>query len=49
MKQLRPHLNEESYISLVETMGKEGYRMFSLVEDGQIAAVTGIVQRTDLY
>jgi len=49
MEQLRPHLDEENYIVFVETMSKEGYRMFSLVEDEQIVAVIGMVQRTDLY
>lgn len=49
MKQLRINLNEETYLQLLKSMIKEGYRMFALFEGGQIVAVTGIIELTNLY
>ncbi|EGK08573.1 GNAT family N-acetyltransferase [Kroppenstedtia eburnea] len=49
MKELRTHLEPESYLQLVQEMRGEGYRLFALEEDGEILAVTGVTIRTTLY
>jgi len=42
MKQLRPHLNESSYVELVMAAKEsDGYRMFALFEQNKMAAVIG--------
>ncbi|TFD99774.1 GNAT family N-acetyltransferase [Jeotgalibacillus salarius] len=50
MKQLRTHLNEETYISLVtEARQKDQYRLFALYEGNQIVAVAGFKPMITLY
>ncbi|MED3713873.1 GNAT family N-acetyltransferase [Bacillus thermocopriae] len=50
MKQLRTHLDEESYLKLVEeAVQKEGYRMVALYENGKIVAVSGFMPMITLY
>ena len=49
MRQLRTDLTEEAYIQLIKSMVSEGYKMFALFEDDQIAALAGIIQLTNLY
>ncbi len=42
MKELRPHLEEESYLIQVQRMIKSGYHLVILeLEDGEVAAVGG--------
>ncbi|MCG3087032.1 GNAT family N-acetyltransferase [Sporosarcina cyprini] len=42
MKQLRPHLNENSYVELVmATKESDGYRMFALFDKNTMTAVIG--------
>jgi GNAT superfamily N-acetyltransferase len=51
MKQLRPHLDENTYLQLVlDGKEKEGYRLFALYdEENEIAAVTGFMPMITLY
>lgn len=50
VKQLRDHLDEESYFELVkEAMANEGYRMFGLVNGDLLVSVIGLMPMTTLY
>ncbi|WP_440896688.1 GNAT family N-acetyltransferase [Amphibacillus sp. Q70] len=50
MKQLRTHLDEETYLELVlEAKEKNGYKMFALIGEGEIVAVTGFDPMITLY
>lgn len=50
MKQLRGHLDENTYLELVsEAKEKDMYRMFALYEQGRIAAVVGFKPMITLY
>ncbi|WP_130860743.1 GNAT family N-acetyltransferase [Gracilibacillus phocaeensis] len=50
IKQLRTHLNEETYLELVvEAKEKDRYRMFALMDEGEIVAVTGFKPMITLY
>lgn len=42
MRQLRPALEREEYVAVVRgLMGREGYRVAALAEDGRVRAVAG--------
>ncbi|MBD1382293.1 GNAT family N-acetyltransferase [Metabacillus arenae] len=49
MNQLRIDLSLKKYTELLEQMRKEGYRLFAVVEDGEIRALAGIIQMTTFY
>ncbi len=49
MNQLRTHLDLEEFIALVTDMQPQGYRLFALIDDGKVAAVTGVAQQLNLY
>ena len=50
MKQLRTHLDEETYLDLVfEAREKDHYRLFALYDQGEIIAVTGFKPMVTLY
>jgi len=50
VKQLRTHLDEPGYLRLVEeARQKDNYRMFALIEDNKIVAVTGFKPMITLY
>lgn len=50
MKQLRKHLDESTYLDLVlEAQEKDMYKMFALLEDNEIVAVTGFKPMITLY
>ncbi|MGG0716979.1 GNAT family N-acetyltransferase [Robertmurraya massiliosenegalensis] len=50
MKQLRTHLDEEAYLQLVGVAKeKEDYKMFALLENETIVAVTGFMPTITLY
>ncbi len=50
MKQLRTHLDEDTYLELVkEAQEKDHYKMFALFDEGEIVAVTGIMSMITLY
>ncbi|WP_066189443.1 GNAT family N-acetyltransferase [Gracilibacillus timonensis] len=50
IKQLRTHLNEETYLELVvEAKEKDRYHMFALMDEGEIVAVTGFKPMITLY
>lgn len=50
MKQLRSHLDENTYLSLVkESQEENNYRLFALYNAGQIMAVTGFMPMVTLY
>ncbi len=48
MQELRPHLNELQYLDLLESMGKEGYRLFALRDAGRIVSLAGVGILTNL-
>lgn len=50
MKQLRTHLDEESFLQLVqEAVEKEGYKLAALYDHDKIVAVTGFMPMITLY
>ncbi len=50
MQQLRPHLDEAQYLSLLAAMKPSGYRLFALRETGGgIVALAGLTLTTNLY
>lgn len=50
MKQLAEHIDEESYLDIIyEAKDKENYKMFALIVDGEIVAVTGFKPMITLY
>ncbi|AOM84078.1 GNAT family N-acetyltransferase [Salisediminibacterium beveridgei] len=50
MRQLRTHLDEGTYLELVnEAIEVNGYRMFGLIVDDYLLAVTGFIPMTNLY
>lgn len=49
MVELRTHLSEDEYSSLVEVMAGEGYELIGLYDDGDLRALAGIAVRTNLY
>jgi len=50
MRQLRTHLSEESYLTLVlEAQEKMSYRQHALLIDGQIVSIIGWMPMTTLY
>lgn len=50
MKQLRAHLDEDTYVNLVtDAQKKDSYNMYALMEDNHIVAVTGFKPMITLY
>ncbi|MFD1019548.1 GNAT family N-acetyltransferase [Thalassobacillus hwangdonensis] len=50
MKQLRQHLDEKTYLDLVEdAKDKDSYKLFALMEEGEIVAVVGFKPMITLY
>lgn len=50
MKQLRTHLDENTYLELVaEAQDKEGYKMMALYDENEIVAVIGFQPMITLY
>ncbi|MDZ5711041.1 GNAT family N-acetyltransferase [Jeotgalibacillus haloalkalitolerans] len=50
MKQLRTHLDEAAYLSLIEeAREKDSYRLFALYEGSEIVAVAGFKPMITLY
>lgn len=49
MKELRPHLDLDTYLSLLEEMRPRGYRLFALEEDGQPLALAGVAVMANFY
>ena len=49
MRELRPHLDESTYLGPLRTMRDEGYRLFALVDNDEIVALAGITEGTNLY
>lgn len=50
MKQLRTHLVEEQFLSLViEAQEKENYRLFAIEDENEIAALVGFQPMITLY
>lgn len=50
MKQLRTHLDEETYLELVlEAQEKDRYKMFALMDEEEIVAVAGFKSMITLY
>ncbi len=47
--ELRTHLSEEEYLTLLDKMLPQGYRMFALFADKKIVAVTGIIELVNFY
>lgn len=50
MKQLRNHLDEETYLDLVlDAKNNDQYKLFALIDGGKIVAVTGFKPMITLY
>lgn len=49
VKQLRDHLDEDQYLDYLERMTADGYRLFGLFFDGELAAVAGVDISTNMY
>lgn len=50
MHELRPHLSEAEYLTLLHDMVENhGYRLFALYDDGKIMALAGIEIMVTLY
>lgn len=50
IKQLRTHLEETSYVELVQhAVENEGYKLFALFEEDTIVAAVGFMPMTTLY
>ncbi|WP_331456880.1 GNAT family N-acetyltransferase [Bacillus sp. CHD6a] len=49
LKELRPHLTEDTFMEIYETMQKEGYELHAYVEKEKMVAVTGIIMLTNFY
>lgn len=49
MKQLRTHLDEETYLRYLEQMSADGYRLFGLFSGGELAALAGVGIQTNMY
>ncbi|MGP4074741.1 GNAT family N-acetyltransferase [Halobacillus sp. K22] len=50
MSQLRPHLDENTYLELVlEAREVDRYRMLALMQGGKVVAITGFKPMTTLY
>lgn len=50
MKQLRKHLDEETYLDLVlDAQDNDRYKMFALIDGGEVVAVTGFKPMITLY
>ncbi|AKG73909.1 GNAT family N-acetyltransferase [Salinicoccus halodurans] len=50
MQQLRSHLDQETYLDLVlEAKEKDSYKMFALIHEAEIVAVTGFKPMITLY
>lgn len=50
MKQLRSHLDEETYLDLVlDAKDKDRYKLFALINGGEIVALTGFKPMITLY
>ena len=48
MRQLRDHLSLGQFLALYEAMQDKGYRLFGLVDGGEIVAVAGVFVTTNL-
>lgn len=49
MRELRTHLDEDTFMQLVEEMLPQGYELYGLEMDGEIQALAGVAHRTNLY
>src|SRR6478609_9045640 len=49
MKELRPHHTLESFLSIMEQMRAEGYRLIFLEDNGRAVCVAGFRLTTTLY
>lgn len=50
MKQLRTHLDEDTFLELVlEAQAKDHYKIFALIDEGEVVAVTGFKTMITLY
>lgn len=49
MRDLRPHLDEETFVSMVGAMRDDGYRLFGLDADGELVCLAGVAVLTNLY
>lgn len=49
MRELRGHLDEETYMDRVAEMKPSGYRLVAVEEDGRVVALAGIGREKNLY
>lgn len=48
MRQLRGHLDRDTYVRLVATAGREGYELWAWRDHGSVRALAGVRAYTDL-
>lgn len=49
MHELRTHLSLEEYFELLDQMVPQGFRMFAVLADEQVVAVTGVIELVNFY
>ena len=49
MRELRTHLDEQTYLDRLDDMRRDGYRLFALVDRGAIVATAGVRFGTNFY
>lgn len=49
MRQLRPHVDEDTFVDRVRSMESEGYRLASITDDGKVVAVAGFRHMNTLF
>ena len=49
LQELRPHLDESSFVSMVRGMAADGYQLAFIEEDGSLLAVAGYRIHTTLF
>ena len=49
MRELRTHLDEDTFVAMLREMGPQGYRLLAVRDGGAITALAGIAHLTNLY
>jgi GNAT superfamily N-acetyltransferase len=49
MRELRTHLDEDTFVAMLREMAPQGYRLLAVRNDGAIKALAGIAHLTNLY
>lgn len=49
LQELRPHLEQTTFLKTYEAMKQEGYELYALYDENEAVAVTGIITLTNFY